>query len=116
MTQASLLSPASGNPLEGFVVWSEFTFFGSMATLLCILAVAILGLQLLSGRLELGRGIRTLIGVVVVLSAPAIAASLVAFDDRQSLAAAPAVIPGQPPARELPPVQNDPYAGASLRR
>lgn len=80
--------------------------FGDLAVGLCTIAVAPVGFLMLTGRLPLRRGGLVVLGVFLLLGAPAVAASLVDLA-RPSPVAAPvqAVIaePGLPPREPLPP-------------
>ncbi|WP_363317653.1 TrbC/VirB2 family protein [uncultured Erythrobacter sp.] len=116
MRQASLFEPSNQSALIESAGWFESILLGQLAIGLCAIAVALLGLWMLSGRLNLGQGLRTLLGVFVLLGAPAIAASFVASSDQPRIATTPTLPRDQTPARALPPASNDPYAGASLRR
>ena len=65
------------------------------------------------------RGMRVLVGCFVLLGAPVIAGVFMVGgqSDAPVRVAAPAMEQSDVGAREeLPPAQNDPYAGASLRR
>lgn len=93
--------------------------FGGVALGLCVIAVAIIGLIMLSGRLPVRRGMQVAVGCFVLLGAPAIAASFTGFwqETRSQQKALPAFTRDEPveTRTDLPPAQYDPYAGASLR-
>lgn len=99
--------------------WITGTLFGSAATALCIIAVALIGLMMLTGRLPLRQGLRTIVGCFVLLGAPVIAAGLMGSFDAASPReiVVPPLEPGSAlaPRKDLPPATYDPYAGASLR-
>lgn len=119
MTQSSLFEPVSPMPLASSAQWLEGVVFGQVAVSLCMIAVAVVGFVMLSGRLPVRRGLWTVLGCFVLLGAPVIAG--VFMDGRRSEVAAriaaPAIERPELDAREeLPPAENDPYAGASFRR
>jgi len=88
-----------------------------VVTPLCVLAVALLGLAMLSGRFQIRSGFRVVLGCFVLLGAPGLAAGLFSVtSSNPGVAVAQAPPPAFPPSpgQELPPADNDPYAGASL--
>ena len=111
-----LIEPTSGGVLVNAGAWLTGTLLGTAAITLCTLAVAFVGLQMLTGRLDVRRGLRVVLGCFVLLGAPVIANGL--------LAGAQAVGGTAPEPKSLditvpeppPPAHYDPYAGASLRR
>lgn len=101
------------------VVWLRALLTGTAAVTVAILAVATLGILMLSGRLELRRGVRTLIGCFVLFGATALSAGIVGAGQlsEAGLVVPPAPISVSPinnahPA--LPTAPYDPYAGASV--
>lgn len=119
MTQSSLLEPASPIPLSSSAQWLESVLLGQVAVSLCMIAVAVVGFVMLSGRLPVRRGIWTVLGCFVLIGAPVIAGAFLNSEESNVAArfAGPATEwPNFEARRELPPPQNDPYAGASLRR
>ncbi len=90
---------------------------GSVALTLCILAVAILGLTMLWGRIPLRRSLQVVLGCFIILGAPILAAAL-----QQPWSGFGQTGPSiQPPQRQaepgrpdLPPADYDPYAGAAM--
>lgn len=109
------------NAIDGAIGWFQATLVGSVATAVAIIAMACLGLLLLSGRLSGRRGIQLILGCFVVFGAPTIASGILNAlslkDDRapavDALPTAANVAPV--PMRPLPPNQPyDPYAGAAL--
>lgn len=98
--------------------WISATLFGDVATGLCVLAVAFVGLMLMTGRLAIREALRVALGCFVLLGAPLIAAGLrgVAQDTVAAGAPLEPAIHASPQPAPLPPANYDPYAGASLRR
>ena len=97
--------------------WLTGTLMGTVATALCIIAVGFVGLMLMSGRLAVRDAARVVLGCFVLLGASIIAQGLrdVTSDAAppvpvENAAAYPPTPPGPPP-----PVDYDPYLGASPR-
>jgi type IV secretory pathway VirB2 component (pilin) len=98
--------------------WTLGVLGGTLATSLCVIAIAILGLLLLAGRLRIRRGMEVVLGCFLLLGAGFMAAQF------QQLAEGSAGTAGDgneqiisPEATPTPPApaNYDPYAGASLR-
>jgi type IV secretory pathway VirB2 component (pilin) len=116
---ASLTDPPTDSPIADGVNWIQGVALGTTATTVAILAVAAIGLLMLSGRLELRRGITVVIGCFILFGAAGTATILtnVAGVDKQpsrSVSTPPSPQSDQlrPPASE--PAAYDPYAGASV--
>jgi type IV secretory pathway VirB2 component (pilin) len=100
--------------------WIEGVLGGTLATSLCVIAIAILGLLLLVGRLRVRRSTEVVLGCFLLLGAGLLAVQL------QQLAGGIAgtedgggeqiIVPPAQPTQAPPPANFDPYAGASLRR
>lgn len=116
---ASLLDPPARSVLEPTGTWLTSLLTGSIATSLCVIAVATLGIIMLSGRLPLRRGAQVLLGCFVLLGAPTLAAGLRMLGEtiNGSGPARVTISPdaGAEPEQPLPPADFDPYEGASLR-
>lgn len=106
----------SDSPLAQSVEWLTGLVSGTVAAALCVLAVALIGLLMLGGRVHMRRSARILVGCFLLLGAPAITGgllSVVRLDAKSDLISPDtAPIDVRPP---LPPSNYDPYAGASLR-
>lgn len=110
------LALSSSSALVGAVDWLEALLLGSVGTTIAVLAIAAIGLLMLSGRLPVRRGATAILGCFVLFSAATIANGLVAAASHAELApaatyssSAPAYKPSIPQ-----PVPYDPYAGASV--
>lgn len=120
-TANSLTDPPGSSPLVVAVLWLQHTLLGTVATTVAIVAVAWVGVMMLSGRVNLRRGVTVILGCFLLFGASSIAAGIEAtamsagglINDpvRVSLAPSPAVT--LPPA---PDPNYDPYAGASVPR
>ena len=109
---------ASGaTPIEAAAEWLGALATGSLAIGLCVVAIAVIGLLMLSGRLPVRRGMRVVLGCFVLLGAPVIAAALMELAGQGSVEATRSSPDEPAPARApLPKSTYDPYAGASLRQ
>ena len=119
MAVAPSLFDARAEPvLPSAADWVTGTLFGDIAVSLCVIAVAFVGLMLITGRLAVRDGLRVVIGCFVLLGAPVIAAGLrtAAHEAGGSVAPSQPVIEAPPAPAPLPQATYDPYAGASLRR
>ncbi len=117
---SSLFEPQRGpDPIEGALAWFEGLLFGEAALALCVIAVALIGAVMLSGRLPLRGSARVILGCFVLLGAPLIASNFVA-GTRETRSATdlpqPIAVQHKPAREELPPANYDPYSGASLGR
>jgi type IV secretory pathway VirB2 component (pilin) len=115
----SLFDLPSGAILPTASDWVTGTLFGGLATGLCVLAVAFVGLMLMTGRLAVRDGLRVAVGCFVLLGAPLIASGLRGVADETAVGESSPqglTIEVAPAPAELPPANYDPYAGASLRR
>lgn len=95
--------------------WAVAEIQGPLATSLCVISVALLGMMMLTGRVAVREGVRVTIGCFVLLGAPTVALALqaVAHGEYAPAPASPPAVTPAPPAH--PPSDYDPYAGASLR-
>lgn len=118
------MTPAEPNAFLAAALWVQAVLLGPVATSIAVIAVASIGLMMLSGRMNVRRGATVLIGCFILFGAGAIAQGLrglsasVGGDGPPAQVAPPPeleVAPIIPPQPE-PPASNDPYAGASLRR
>lgn len=115
---ASLFDPGGESVMLAAGDWIAGVLTGSIATALCIVAVASLGLIMLWGEIPVRRGVQVILGCFVLLSASTVAGALTEFSGDlagNDQAPVPLVIEQEPPP-PLPPANYDPYAGASLRR
>lgn len=112
----SLLEPQTGSSLASAANWIAGVLAGPLATSLCIIAVAALGMLMLTGRLPIRRGIAVVLGCFLIFGASSIAGGLRGLGgDAASGPPVQLVIERETPP-PLPPANYDPYAGASLRR
>lgn len=118
--QQSLFEAGGGTPMVESARWVEGVMLGEIALGVCVIAVALFGTLMLTGRLPLREGMRVVIGCFVLLGAPVIAAGFVVGGGSE-VRIEPSVQPSnngsidtaRPP---LPAADYDPYAGASLNQ
>lgn len=116
--QQSLFEAGGGTPMVESARWIEGLVLGEIALVVCIIAVALIGALMLTGRLPLREGARVVVGCFVLMGAPVIAVGFVGGGNGvvKSSALPPLVtVPIERSRSDLPPAGFDPYAGASLR-
>ena len=110
--------PGGSSVLVAAVAWIQQTLLGTVATTIAVIAVASVGLMMLSGRASLRYGATVIGGCFILFGAATIVAGIESFAGRgdagdvvyRSVPPPPPSLP--PPAVE--PGANDPYAGASV--
>jgi type IV secretory pathway VirB2 component (pilin) len=116
----SLFAQPSQPVAAGAAEWITGVLSGPAASALCIVAVAVLGMMMLTGRIPIRQGMQVVLGCFLLLGAGTIAAGLQQFGDaaRGDAVGEVVIVPADDLAarRPLPPARYDPYAGASLRR
>ncbi len=91
---------------------------GEVAVIIAIIAVALVGLAFLTGRIEVRRAALVILGCAVVFGAPRIAGGLLEAGAGNSANPGPVrdrVRSAEAERGELPPADYNPYAGAALR-
>lgn len=115
MTGGSLADPPAASVILAAVGWVQGTLLGTLATVIAIIAVALVGIAMLSGRIDIRRGIMVLIGCFLLFGAPRIAPQLSGGAGDYGVRPAPPVVAAPPPKLIPPPNPNyDPYAGAAV--
>jgi type IV secretory pathway VirB2 component (pilin) len=113
------MQPATSSVFAAALWWLQGTLLGTIATTMAVIAVASVGLLLLSGRVELRRASRVIFGCFILFGASTIASGIVrAVRETRGLPEAGA----PPPAAYVPPAAPaplkaapyDPYAGAAI--
>ncbi|RXZ63900.1 TrbC/VirB2 family protein [Pelagerythrobacter rhizovicinus] len=114
--QVTIFESTTASPLSEAVGWLTGTLLGSVATILCTLAIALVGLMMLSGRFPVRRGLQVAIGCFLLLGAPLVAITFTGVW-RQPIPPQESIMVAEPadPRGDLLPADYDPYAGASLR-
>lgn len=118
MVVKSLAAPTGQDVFVPAIAWIDGTLLGTLATIIAALAVAGVGLGMLSGRLDPRRGLAVIAGCFVLFGATGIAKGLRGTPNAvaSDVVAAPRPAP-IPHAHAAPkPIDADPYAGAAVRR
>jgi type IV secretion system protein VirB2 len=74
--QAVVANPAGSGPILAALQWVQGTLLGNLATTAAVIAIAVVGLMMLSGRIEWRRGLTVIIGAFIVFGAAAIVAGI----------------------------------------
>lgn len=117
--QGSLLDAPLGEPIADSMGWVSGLLTGSLAVGLAVIGFALLGFLLLTGRIDLRRSGRVVLGAFLLFGTPLIVVGLMQIGSASEAAnvVLPVVTAEQETSRPpLPPANYDPYAGASLRR
>lgn len=105
-----------GSALLGAGAWLDSLLDGQLPIVVCSIAMAVLGLAMFGGRLNIRRGAKLILGCFLVLGASTIATGLTQQSDNSIVEAeilvSPSVAPDLPQKKSQQ--TNDPYAGASL--
>jgi type IV secretion system protein VirB2 len=114
-----LTDPPGSSAIVAALAWLQGTLLGTVATTIAVIAVASIGLMMLSGRVNLRYGLTVIAGAFILFGASAIVAGLQASLAGIDRAPAPAVAEAPPPMVAAPPApprpaNRDPYAGASV--
>ena len=118
--QQSLFDAGGGAPMVESARWIEGVMLSEIALGVCVIAVALFGALILTGRLPLREGMRVVLGCFVLLGAPVIAAGFVVGGGSE-VRIEPSVQPSDNGSIDtarpsLPAADYDPYAGASLNQ
>jgi type IV secretory pathway VirB2 component (pilin) len=117
-----LTDPTGSRPLVAAVEWLQGTLLGTIATSVAIVAIAAVGLSMLTGRIPLRRGGTVILGCFILFGASSIVAGFQrvaglgsSVDDqppvRVTADTSPLIVPPPPSSPARP---YDPYAGASV--
>lgn len=74
--QVADADPAGSGPIVGALHWVEGTLLGNLATTAAVISVAVVGLMMLTGRIEWRRGVTVVVGAFIVFGAVAIVAGM----------------------------------------
>lgn len=110
-------APEPSSSILTAVDWINDLLLGSLATGVCVLAVAAVGAMMLLGRVPFRSGFRVILGCFVLLGAPVLASAFLTAPNHEAPPVDPQPFIESSEARMLGgPSEFDPYAGASLRR
>ncbi|MEY2943436.1 MAG: hypothetical protein RLY97_1450 [Pseudomonadota bacterium] len=109
-------TPSAETALPAAVSWVEQLLLGQLGTIIAIVAVAFVGMSMLSGRMALRDGVRVVLGCFILFGAPLIAHGFIDMVRGSGEITLPPNLPPAPPPKPAPTKapQFDPYAGASL--
>lgn len=118
--QASLVDSPPTGVISAAASWVSDLLFGPLATTIAIIAIAWVGFAMLSGRIEIRRGLGVVFGCFLLFGARGIADGLrsSAISDSSPIVAGappPPVFGIAAPAANTP-NGYDPYAGAAVMR
>jgi type IV secretory pathway VirB2 component (pilin) len=114
------LDPPSLNAVTSAIGWLEGTLLGTIATTTGIIAIASVGLLMLTGRVDVRRAARVVFGCFIIFGASTIANGILgALHGTGTASPEIAAVPppsalAQPPAYPKANTPYDPYAGAAL--
>ena len=74
--EASAQNPQGSGPILAALNWMQGTLLGNVATGVAVIAVAIVGLMMLTGRMNWRHGITVIIGCFILFGAAAIVAGI----------------------------------------
>lgn len=103
--------------LPAAVLWVQGAMLGAVASSIAVVAIATLGFLMLSGRIDVRRGLRTVLGCFLLFGAPAVAAAFMMMAGSQSASppiSRPVAPISHPTPLSQPDAAYDPYAGAAV--
>ena len=107
----SLLDPPVVSPFMPAAEWVTGTLLGSVAVSLCVIAIAFVGLRMMTGHLAARDGLRVVIACFVLLGASSIAAGLLRVSREVApVGSEPIQVQETPAPPPLAPA-TDPFAG-----
>lgn len=74
--QAQVQDPAGSSPIVAALNWVQGTLLGNLATTAAVIAVAVVGYMMLTGRMEWRRGIMVVVGAFIIFGAVSIVAGI----------------------------------------
>lgn len=75
-TGAVQANPAGSGPINAALGWIQGTLMGSLATTAAVIAVAVVGLMMLTGRIDWRRGLTVILGAFILFGAATIVAGI----------------------------------------
>lgn len=72
VAQDSYADPAGSGPIVGALAWLEGTLLGTVATVAAIIAIAVVGLLMLTGRMNWRYGATVILGCFILFGAASI--------------------------------------------
>ena len=82
LAQTASTDPEGSSPLIAALQWIQGTLLGNLATAAAVIAVAMVGFLMLTGRIEWRRGLTVVIGCFIIFGATAIVAGIRTLAER----------------------------------
>ncbi len=76
LAQVAGADPQGSSPLLAALQWVQGTLLGNLATTAAVIAVAVVGYMMLTGRLEWRRGLMVVVGAFIIFGAVSIVAGI----------------------------------------
>ena len=118
--QASLTDPGPASAITSATNWVSDLLFGPLSTVIAVIAIAWIGLAMLSGRIDIRRGFSVVFGCFLLFGAKGIADGLRSAAGSEvvpaTASAPPPPVYAKPPPATNVPSGYDPYAGAAVMR
>ena len=76
LAQAGFADPAGSGPIVGAVHWIQATLLGTVATVVAVIAVVVVGLMMLTGRMNWRYGATVILGCFILFGAASIVAGI----------------------------------------
>lgn len=116
---SSLSDPPETSVITAAAQWLQGLISGDLATIIAVFAVAVTGIGMLGGRIDLRRGARVVLGCFILFGAATIAQGLqraTVTGDALPIVSEPVPPPTyvRPPRTDAANPSYDPYAGASV--
>jgi type IV secretion system protein VirB2 len=73
---AQVQDPSGASPLVAALSWVQNTLLGNLATTAAVIAVAVVGYMMLTGRMEWRRGLMVVVGAFIIFGAVTIVAGI----------------------------------------
>ena len=74
--QSESYDPAGSGPIVGAMHWLQGTLLGTVATVAAVIAVAVVGLMMLTGRMNWRYGLTVILGCFILFGAASIVAGI----------------------------------------
>lgn len=114
-------NPSGSSAIAADVDWIQGVLLGSVATTMAVIAVATIGILMLSGRINVRRAAEVVLGCFIIFGASTIASGIFGTASAGGADADFSALPVQPPdlpqptqASKAASTPYDPYAGAAL--
>ena len=114
------VDPLGANVITSALGWIQTTLLGALATTLAVMAIASIGLLMLTGRIDVRRAARVAFGCFIIFGASTIASGIMgvisgtAANPELAQAPRPPDLPAPQAYPAGPATPYDPYAGAAL--